>query len=205
MAQTNWKQYIQNQIQLHPSYLRVIPILRWLEEQRSDEVPIVIAIDGRCASGKSTMAQILSEVTGAGVVHMDDFFLPPELRTEERLAQPGGNVHYERFRQEVLPFLKGKEAFGYRRFDCGKMEPGELQVVSESPVRIVEGAYSNHPVFGEYADLQVFSDVEPSEQLERIKARDGENRLSIFRERWIPMEENYFAAFGIRQKATIVV
>ena len=32
---------------------------------------------------------------------MDDFFLPMELRTAERLEEPGGNVHYERFSAEV--------------------------------------------------------------------------------------------------------
>ena len=36
----------------------------------------VIAIDGRCASGKTTLARELAERLGAGVIHMDDFFLP---------------------------------------------------------------------------------------------------------------------------------
>lgn len=182
-------------------YIRVLPILCRL----ADATPIIITIDGRCASGKSTMAQILAEVTGAGIVHMDDFFLPPGLRTEERLAQPGGNVHYERFREEILPFLQEKSAWSYRRFDCSRMELGELRMVAESPVRVVEGAYSNHPIFGEYADVKVFSDVAPEKQLERIASRDGEDILPMFKERWIPMEESYFSAYGIREKATIIV
>ena len=66
----------------------------------------VIAIDGRAASGKTTLAAALAAETGGTVVHMDDFFLPAELRTPQRLAAPGGNVHAERFAEEVLPFLR---------------------------------------------------------------------------------------------------
>ena len=52
----------------------------------------VIAIDGMAASGKSTLAARLAEELDGCVIHMDDFFLPPELRTQERLSSPGGNV-----------------------------------------------------------------------------------------------------------------
>ena len=71
---------------------------------------LLIAVDGRCASGKTTLAATLEEETGCNVVHMDDFFLRPEQRTPQRLAEPGGNVDYERFRQEViLPLSRGDQ------------------------------------------------------------------------------------------------
>ena len=53
----------------------------------------VIALDGRAAAGKSTLAAALAETLQAAVSHMDDFFLPLALRTPQRLAQPGGNIH----------------------------------------------------------------------------------------------------------------
>lgn len=193
------------------SYLRVLPLLKKMQELQSlpdDENSLtvrVIAIDGRCASGKSTIARMLSEITGAGIVHMDDFFLPLELRTQERLARPGGNVHYERFKEEVLPVLTGREGFSYRCFDCSKMQLKGNRSVPAGAFRIVEGAYSCHPVFGKYADLTVFSDVEADEQLARIRSRDGEQMLASFRERWIPMEEKYFAAFPVKEKADLIV
>lgn len=71
----------------------------------------VIAMDGRAAAGKTTLAEELAVTLGGAVVHMDDFFLPGELRTPERLAAPGGNVHAERFAEEVLPYLRRGEAF----------------------------------------------------------------------------------------------
>lgn len=189
----------------------------------------IVAIDGRCGAGKSTFAQQLADKTGAGVIHVDDFFLPPKLRTKERLAQPGGNVHYERFREEVLTELLARKAesmkhrsdkegtaeqknhavhqqgFSYRRFDCHKMALGDLRVVKSADLYIIEGAYSCSPILGEYMDLKIFADVSREIQLERILKRGGEEALLNFRERWIPLEEAYFKAYHIKEQADIVI
>lgn len=194
-------------------YMRLMPILEvlcdtglWNGVVRKEMAEVyVIAIDGRCASGKTTMAQMLVELTGAGIVHMDDFFLPMELRTSERLLEPGGNVHYERVLEEVIPHLRNAEAFSYGKFDCSRMTIAGSRLVEAGNLRIVEGAYSCHPKLGEYMSLRVFSDVHADTQLARIAARDGENALAAYRGRWIPMEENYLAAYEIKSRADIVL
>lgn len=189
-------------------FLRIFPVLRklaGLQAEKGSGSVLVAALDGRSASGKTTLADQLQRVAGASVIHMDDFFLPGELRTPERLAEPGGNVHYERFAEEVLPFLRKRELFSYRVFDCGKMALGEERLVPGGELRIVEGAYSCHPKFGEYMDLRVFCDVESGEQERRILARNGAEMLGQFRERWIPLEERYFASYGIREQAEILL
>ena len=81
----------------------------------------VIALDGRAAAGKTTLAAALAERLNAEVIHMDDFFLPPEFRTAERLSQPGGNVHYERFSAEVADGILSGKPFEYSVFDCSIM------------------------------------------------------------------------------------
>jgi len=194
----------------HPAYrlvcsrfIRIFPVLQAIAKMSRERK--IVALDGRAASGKTTLADRLAKVTGAGVVHMDDFFLPPELRTEERLAEPGGNVHYERFKEEVLTSLQNPQAFRYRCFDCSSMEYGEDREIQEGNLRIVEGAYSCHPFFGQYMGLRVFCDVQPREQLKRIKRRNGVEILESFRDRWIPMEEHYFQYFQIREHADLVV
>ena len=80
----------------------------------------VIAFDGRCASGKTTAAELISRAFNAEVIRCDDFFLPPGLRTHERYAEPGGNIHYERFAEEVLAKLPTGEPFEYGVFDCSE-------------------------------------------------------------------------------------
>jgi len=79
---------------------------------------IIVAIDGSCTAGKSTLALALAGEYDCNLIHMDDFFLRPEQRTPERLAETGGNVDYERFLSEVLIPLKAGEAFSYRPYDC---------------------------------------------------------------------------------------
>lgn len=178
----------------------ILPILLRLHEEPDIRI---IALDGRAASGKTTKATLLSHVLAAPVVHMDDFFLPPVLRTAERLAQPGGNVDYERFAKEVLPGLASGDGFTYRLFDCSVMDFGGLREIPAAPIRIVEGSYAHHPALGDYADLRVFSTVDADEQMRRILRRNGEGMAEMFRTRWIPMEERYFSHFGIREKADL--
>ena len=68
--------------------------------------PFLVAIDGRCTAGKTTLAGLLQGKRSCNVVHMDDFYLPFAKRTPERMAQPGGNMDFERLLSEVLLPLK---------------------------------------------------------------------------------------------------
>ena len=56
---------------------------------------ILVAIDGPCASGKTTLGKRLERQLSASLIHADDFFLPKEKRTAERKAEVGGNIDYE--------------------------------------------------------------------------------------------------------------
>ena len=93
-----------------------------LERIKASKKPVIVSIDGRCASGKSTLAKELAEELNADVIHMDDFYLRKEQRTPERYAEPGGNVDAERFLSEVLIPLKKGKAFTYHPFDCTVMD-----------------------------------------------------------------------------------
>ncbi len=184
-------------------YLRLVPILE--KAMECSKSPCVIAIDGRAGAGKSTLAQQLAFVLDTDIVRMDDFFLPLELRTAERLDAPGGNVHYERFKAEVLPHLSRTDSFCYRAFSCAEMKLGDSREIWAGEYRIVEGSYSMHPELGDYWDVAVFCAIRPEKQLERIIKRDGAEYAEVFRTRWIPMEEKYFKAFDIVKKADIII
>ncbi|NLW55221.1 MAG: hypothetical protein GX050_01140 [Firmicutes bacterium] len=186
-------------------YERLLPVLQRLVAIPKQAEPKIIAIDGRAAAGKTTLATLLSRVLEADVIRMDDFFLPTELRTEERLAQSGGNIHYERFCSEVLPHLKENESFSYRRFDCGTMDYAESRLIQSSSWRIVEGSYSCHPVFGDYMDCRVFCDVFADEQMQRIIKRNGPEMAEVFAVQWIPMEEQYLKAERIKEQADVII
>lgn len=158
---------------------------------------LLVAIDGRCAAGKTTLAAQLQQMSGCGVLHMDQFFLRPEQRTAARLDEPGGNVDYERFlASALLPFLRG-EAFCYRPYDCQRDAFAKPVHVAAGMLGVVEGSYCCHPALRAYYDLRVFLTVERSEQLLRIRVRDGADAAKRFEARWIPLEERYFSGCGV--------
>ena len=166
--------------------------------------PVILAIDGPCAAGKTTLAQHLSErYQDAQVYHMDDFFLQPAMRTVERLQTPGGNVDYERFLQEVLLPLTQRTPFTYHKYDC---QTGQLTPVHSTPARlsIVEGAYSLHPALRDYYDLKLFLDINEEVQAKRILQRNGPQMAGRFFNEWIPLEQKYFDALAVREAADFV-
>jgi len=168
------------------------------------KMPFVVAIDGRAASGKTTLAKRIAGCLDASLIHMDDFFLPPELRTAERLATTGGNIHHERFATEILPCIKETASFSYNVFDCvAEKIVGYCPIYNK--IRVVEGAYSCHPIFGQYADLRIFCDISPEEQMARIVARTGQEKAQVFKEKWIPLEEKYLEQYQIKCNADLVL
>ena len=165
---------------------------------------ILIAIDGNCTSGKTTLAKQLAEVYDCNVFHMDDFFLRRSQRTPERLGEIGGNVDYERFQEEVLLPLKSGAAFSYRPFSCRTLSLSEPVTVQPKQLNIVEGTYSLHPYFGDVYDLKIRLTIDPQLQRERILARPEFLQKRFFEE-WIPMEDRYFEGFQISRKCHMVL
>lgn len=164
---------------------------------------VLLALDGRCAAGKTTLAGQLEQELGFGVIHMDDFFLRPEQRTSRRLAEVGGNVDWERFRAEVLLPLKQGVHFSYRPYDCHTQTLGEVIEVKPRLYSVVEGSYSCHPKLWDFYDLHIFLTIGVQEQLRRIQSRNGEAGLDIFQKKWIPLEEQYFKVFSIQKRCEL--
>ena len=165
---------------------------------------VIIAIDGSCAAGKTTLAARLAEIYDCNVFHMDDFFLRGEQRTAERYAETGGNVDYERFREEVLLPLKAGTPFSYRPFDCKSFTLSTPVAVVPRRLNIVEGSYSRHPHFGNPYDLRILLTVSPELQRQRILERPEHLHRRFFEE-WIPMENRYLAHFRLSETSDLIL
>ena len=106
---------------LRRDFARALPLFARIDRLTAERSRVLVAIEGGSASGKTTLGELLQNVYGCPVFHMDDFFLRPEQRTEARYAQPGGNVDRERFLEEVLIPLREGRSVDYRRFDCATL------------------------------------------------------------------------------------
>ena len=165
----------------------------------------VIAIEGGSASGKTTLAKMLSDLYDCTVFHMDDFFLRPEQRTKARYDAIGGNGDRERFLSEVLIPLKNGEPIKYRKFDCFSMSLTDEETVIPKGLTVIEGAYSMHPTLARYYDLSVFLDISPELQRDRINRRNSPEMAKRFFNEWIPLEEKYFSLTRAKSRCDISV
>ena len=168
-------------------------IRKKIDELLTQKDMVIVAIDGKCTSGKTTLASKLAQIYDCNVFHMDDFFLRPEQRTPERFAEVGGNVDYERFQEEVLLPLKTGKTFSYRPFDCSTFTLDAPIAVAPKKLNIIEGTYSHHPYFGNPYDLKILLTVDDETQRQRILERPTVLHKRFFEE-WIPMENRYFEA-----------
>lgn len=156
--------------------------------------PFVAAVDGRCASGKTTLALRLGKELSAPVIHMDDFYLPFALRTPMRLRRPGGHMDFERLEKEILaPVLRGEEVL-YRAYDPHMDAWGTEMKIPPQKFYIVEGTYALLPELKAYYGYKIFLTVNKQTQRARLLEREGEEKLAAFLTRWIPAEEAYFSA-----------
>lgn len=168
-------------------------LCRIIDEKLMVRETLTVAIDGRCGSGKTTLGGMLSEHYGCTLIHMDNFYLRKEQRTPERLAMPGGNVDYERFTAEVIEPLRTRSKFILRPFDHSTFEPGAGFPVVPTKLVIIEGSYSCNCFLRDNYDLKLFLTTDKDTQLRRLEMREGGERLEMFKEKWIPMEEKYFS------------
>lgn len=168
-------------------------LLRILKENKYH----LIAIDGRCGSGKSTLAKRLASDLSSNLFHMDDFYLPKARKTKERLKEAGGNVDYERFKDEVLEKIDSD--FTYQIFDCKRQELDETVSVIRKDFNIIEGSYALHPSLISYYDYKIYVDCDYDIRLERIKKRNPDN-YEDFISMWIPLEDAYFDKLMIKDQ-----
>ena len=178
----------------------------YIEQELQTKQPFILAIDGNSASGKTTLACRLADRFGGDVIHMDDFFLPFSLRTYERLQEPGGNVHYERFYEQIIkPLQSGTTSFCWQRFECSSGNyASELCRIENPSLIIIEGAYSMRPEFRQAYDMTLFLCAGPETQKERIQHRNGSEKLHAFLEKWIPMENKYFEYYKIPEQCRFI-
>lgn len=188
---------------IEKKYADILPLLAQIDTLMQNQKSVVLSIDGDCGSGKSTLAEVLRQIYDCSIIRIDDFFLRKEQRTPERVAEIGGNIDYERFSDEVLSQLRMQNSFAYRPYNCMVQKLDEPILIASKRLMIVEGSYSQHPLFDGFYDLKVFLSIPSKIQHARILERNGAQMYEKFEKIWIPMEKRYFEHFQIREKSDL--
>lgn len=202
----NEEKYSPSPLTLKPNENLPIILTQKIKDLLKKKSKVMIAVDGRCCSGKTTLAKKLQYNFDSYVIHMDDFFLPFEKRTKERLSEIGGNVHYERVNEEVLyPLHQNRtEEVYYKPYNCQTRSFSSPRRIPVKSLYIVEGVYSMHPTLLEFYDLTIYLSVKHEVQLKRLRKRNPK-QFNLFINKWIPLEEKYFKERNLKNLSDFVI
>lgn len=181
---------------LRSEYAHYFPLLLRIQSLVNAEHPVLIAIDGRCGSGKTSLAKLLASLFPCRLFHTDDFYLPMNRRVENWQSIPAGNMDLSRLREEVLLPARANEEIFYRPFSCCTQQLLDSVPMPPALLNIVEGSYSLHPELEQLYDLKIFLTTSKEEQERRLRVREGDY-FSAFQSLWIPLEEQYHHACGL--------
>lgn len=157
---------------------------------------LLIAIDGRGGSGKSTLSkqlkQALKDVT---IVHLDDFAYPETPR--DRLLK-----------QVILP-IKANEIAKYQRYDWGTKQLAEWHEIIPGGIVIIEGVSTLHNVLNEYFDFRIWIECPPEVGFQRGLHRDKSvykaDTTNEWLNKWMPEEKKYVEEHKPQEKADYIV
>ena len=156
--------------------------------------PIVVAIDGRSGTGKSTLAARLAGELDATVIDGDDFFAGGvEVRTDAPADRARDCVDWQRQRP-VLEALRAGQAASYHAFDWDAFDgtlAAEATEHAPRPIILFEGVYTARPELADLVDLRVLVQVRDDVRLARLLAREG--AIGPWEQQWHEAEAWYFA------------
>jgi uridine kinase len=128
--------------------------------------PLVVAVDGHGAAGKTTLATESANTLGATLIHTDDFF---------HAARPIG--------ADELPMA---QYYDWARLRAEALEPA---LADGKPVILVEGVSAGTPALSDLVTRAVFVQTPEPVRLERLHRRLTSEEWD---EQWLAVERMYF-------------
>jgi len=170
--------------------------------------PLVVALDGRSGTGKSTLAATVALAVGGAAINVDDFStgeIEGDSRPIEVIVE--GAVDWERLRTEALVPLLAGETASWHPFDFASRAGLDPRIISCSPapVIILDGLYSTRPELGDILGLRILVEAPDNLRARRLAAREGADFMRVWQPAWDAREDYYFSVVRPRAAFDLVV
>ncbi len=153
----------------------------------------LICVDGPAGSGKTTLAEALSERTGAPVLHMDDLY-------------PGWDglpeVHAQL--ETILRPLAHGEPGSYRRYDWHLGRFAETVSVPPVDLLVIEGVGSGSTTTADLVTVLTWVEAPYELRMRRGIERDGDD-FAPYWEAWARAESELFERERTRDRADLAL
>jgi uridine kinase len=140
-----------------------------------------IGVDGKGATGKTSLAaRIAAALPRSVIVHIDDF-ARTDLQGWER----------ERFVRQVLEPLLAEQPGRYQRWDFLRNVGAEWHTIPAGVPVVVEGVSATDVRLGVPWDFTIWIEVPYELRLARARERDGPEMMERWLTDWMPSEDAY--------------
>lgn len=184
--------------------------------------PLLIGIDGKDASGKTTFANNLTEVLRSKTnreiirISLDDFFNPRAVRSHQQDQARGcydDTFNIEGIQKQLLEPLRSTNTYTAKIFDYKTDSPVEIveHTASSDAIVIVDGVFLQRPEFRDYWDYTALLEVSDEIAIERGTVRDTERigdtetARQKYINRYIASQKIYYDECRPRNRASLVV
>ena len=192
------------------TFLEAQVALHRIRELSQTTSPLVIAVDGRSGTGKSTLSAWMAGQVGATLIDQDDFYAGGTRETWQRLtAQEKADrvIDWRRVRAEVLQPLRVGMPASWQPFDWETMDGLAAESITAQPSRMVilDGAYSSRPDLADVIDLSILVTLPDAVRRARLRRREGEEVVSVWHAIWDEAEEYYFSVVRPPEAFDVVI
>ena len=186
------------------------PVIDTINALREAGTPVVVALDGRSGTGKSTLGLEIAAAVNGTYVDQDDFYsggeidqwrvLSPEIRIDKC-------IDWQRVLRDVIIPFHASLPIHYHPFNWETMDGLATEAISLKPsdVLILDGAYSTRPELAEFLDLTVLVTLDDALRRQRIMDREGEDWTLEWFTVWDAAENLYFGHMRPESAFDIVI
>jgi len=189
--------------------LPIQDILRLIIKQVKPDQSVLVGIDGRAGSGKTTLALWLTEsirkaMTSVYLVHTDNFFRSSVERVN--LKSPFAEVSdidWVRLRDQVIIPLCSGQAARFQLYDWPADSLQDWVTIEVGGVTIIDGITATRKELSDYYDLRIWVSCPDDIRVSRLLGRGDTSLAEI--EHWRPSEDYYIASHAPEKIAHLCV